>query len=110
MVRLSAVLVKIPPLPHGPLSVRTMRIDSSSSYSSYPHNPTNDTWVPVSSSDLVIENRSGWQRIELSDPVDVQYIRVVCLTNQASRFLNDNNEQQPFPDFNSVGYFTIRFE
>jgi hypothetical protein len=99
MVRLSAVHVNIPPMPRGPLSVRTMRIDSCTT------NLTTGEWRPLSPI-LVIENRSGWQRIELPEPVDVQYIRAVCLTNQASRFLNE----QPLPDLNSVGFFTIRFE
>ncbi|KAG7346658.1 hypothetical protein IV203_005727 [Nitzschia inconspicua] len=98
MVRLSAVYLNIPPMPRGPLSVRTMRIDASS-------NPTTDEWRQVSPV-LVVENRSGWQRIELPDPVDVQYIRAVCLSNQASRFLSEH----PPADFNSIGFFTIRFE
>ena len=98
MVRLSAVHIMSPPMPRGPLSVRTMRIDSAT-------NPTTGEWVPVSPV-LVIENRSGWQRLELPDPVDAQYVRAVCLTNQASRFFNE----QPPTDFSSVGFFTIRFE
>jgi hypothetical protein len=98
MVRLSAVHISTPPMPRGPMSVRTMRIDSSS-------NPTSGEWRPVTPV-LVVENRSGWQRIELPEPVDAQYIRAVCLTNQASRFMN---EQRP-GDFSSIGFFTIRFE
>ena len=96
--RLTAVHLSIPPLPRGPLSVRTMRLDSNA-------NATGE-WRAATTV-LTVENRSGWQRIELPSPIDAQFVRVVCLTNQATRF---QNEDAPSDEWDAVGFFTIKFE
>jgi hypothetical protein len=96
--RLTAVHLCIPPLPRGPLSVRTMRLDCNAK--------ATGEWraaTPI----LTVENKSGWQRFELPSPIDAQYIRVVCLTNQATRF---QNEEAHSNDWDAVGFFTIKFE
>lgn len=99
--RVSAVHIKIPPLPYGPLSVRTMRIDTKDSRGG------NDGWMP-STSVLTVENRSGWQRIATFDPIDASEVRLVCLSNQASQFYNDDEHEHE--RFRSVGFFCVRFE
>lgn len=95
--RLTAVHISIPPLPRGPMSVRTMRLDANVS----------GEWRAASVGILTVQNISGWQRIELLHPIDAQFIRVVCVTNQASRFLNDEAVSN---DFDAVGFFAIKFE
>lgn len=97
LVRVHSIGISIPPLPRGPLSVRTLRLDSLVA----------GEWRPVTPV-LVVENRSGWQSIELPESIDVQTVRVVCLSNQASRFLESTRSEDQ--TFAAVGFFTIRFE
>jgi hypothetical protein len=99
LVRVRSIEISIPPLPRGPLSVRTLRLDSLIS----------GEWRPVTPV-LVVENRSGWQTVDLPDPIDVQTVRVVCLSNQASRFLESTRSEVADQTFAAVGFFTIRFE
>lgn len=99
LARVSSICISIPPLPRGPLSVRTLRLDSLIS----------GEWRPVTPV-LVIESRSGWQTIELTEAIDVQIVRVVCLSNQASRFLESDRTDAVDQGFTAVGFFTIRFE
>mmetsp|Transcript_19655 Transcript_19655/g.36688 ORF Transcript_19655/g.36688 Transcript_19655/m.36688 type:complete len:206 (-) Transcript_19655:230-847(-) len=107
MVRLSAVHICIPPLPRGPLSVRTMRLDAPTTTTSLNAGGEWRAVTPI----LVVENRSGWQRIELPSPIDVQFVRVVCLSNQASRFLSPEGAPAELDsNFGAVGFFTIKFE
>jgi hypothetical protein len=100
MVRLSAVFISIPPMPRGPLSVRTLRLDSIAG----------GEWRAVTPI-LVVENRSGWQRLDLPKPVDVQRVRVVCLSNQASRVLDRTTTAPPEFDlsYGAVGFYSIKF-
>jgi hypothetical protein len=77
-----------------------MRLDAASNFAS-------DDWRAVTPT-LVVENKAGWQRIELPNPVDTQYVRVVCLSNQISRFLEGSNA--PDLDSGSVGFFSVKFE
>jgi hypothetical protein len=63
--RLSAVSIKIPPLPVGPLSVRTFRICvpdessvSSSQLTTTPPTITKTTWINATD-ELIVENKTG---------------------------------------------------
>lgn len=108
IVRLSTVSISIPMLPTGPLSVRTMRLDCCAN-----NDNKAPQWKPITPI-LTVDNRNGWQRIELNEPIDAQYIRLVCLSNQASRLL-DNNEITEINDtyghaMTAVGFFTVKFE
>jgi hypothetical protein len=122
LCRLSAVLLKIPPLPQGPLSVREFFLQAFS---------IDRGWHSISPI-FVVENRVGWQRFPLLDPADVDEVRVVCVSNQMSAFVQQQQQQPQNIDnvnnnnnddahdgtglaaamrrFESVGYFAIRFE
>lgn len=109
LCRLRRVVLKIPPLPLGPLSVRefyleTFRVERG--------------WFKISPTYLV-ENREGWQAFNLpNDGCDVDEVRVVCLSNQMAEYLEDLDtsvvrSRGLFADiqrFASVGFFSIRFE
>jgi hypothetical protein len=100
MVRLSAVHISIPPMPRGPLSVRTLRLDTL----------FGEEWRAVTPI-LVVENRSGWQKLDLPKPIDVQKVWVVCLSNQASRVLGRGVAPPEFDlSYGAVGFYTIKFE
>jgi hypothetical protein len=94
--RLSAVSIKIPPFPQGPLSVREFLIES----------PTiiDGEWTAVSQN-FTVENRTGFQLFVLAEPVDVQQVRLVCLSNQISSITQFTTHP-----FESVGFFSVRFE
>lgn len=103
MRRLSTVFVKIPPLPQGPLSVKDFVIQKFSILRGW-----HDT-SPI----FVCQNRTGWQRFDLPEPVDVQEVRVVCLSNQISAYLDRESSIVPAAQtrrLESVGFFSIRFE
>jgi hypothetical protein len=105
--RLAAVSIKIPPLPQGPLSVRRFRIDS----------PTIDGartgWTAVSQV-FTVDNRTGFQRFVLADPVDVRQVRLVCLANQIDPFINVERREAVSDlgtrRFECVGFFSVRLE
>jgi hypothetical protein len=107
VTRLSAVSIKIPPLPVGPLSVRTFRVAIPDSVS-----PT--TWINATD-ELTVENKTGYQRFELSLGIDARLIRIVCTTNQISRFLGQKNEvagddNNNNNQFHAVGFYSVKFE
>jgi hypothetical protein len=117
VTRLSAVSIKIPPLPVGPLSVRTFRVAIPDvSVSSRTITPT--TWINATD-ELTVENKTGYQRFELSLGIDARLIRIVCTTNQISRFLGQNNEvagdennnnNNNNNQFHAVGFYSVKFE
>jgi hypothetical protein len=120
--RLSAVSIKIPPLPVGPLSVRTFRIaipDSTSSAVSSHLQPSTTSWIHATD-ELTVENKTGYQRFELALGIDARSIRIVCTMNQISRFLgqnneaaedeNNNNNNNGVNQFDAVGFYSIKFE
>lgn len=98
--RVSALNISIPPLPQGPLSVRTLRIEALN---------TLGEWYDATPS-LLVESRSGWQRLTF-DSFDAHTVRIACLTNQASRFLSDSDggldERMLFA---GIGFYAVRFE
>ena len=124
--RLSAVSIKIPPLPVGPLSVRTFHIaipDTSTGISQLPMTSTTTTtttstaWI-YATPELTVENKTGYQRFECSG-IDAKSIRIVCTMNQISRFLgqntnnqddNNNNNANAANQFDAVGFYSIKFE
>jgi hypothetical protein len=109
--RLTAVSIKIPPLPVGPLSVRTFRIAIPDDSVSQP----TTTWTNATD-ELIVENKTGYQRFELSPGIDARSIRIVCTMNQISRFLGQNNEAEDENNnnganqFDAVGLYSIKFE
>lgn len=129
IVRLSKFSIEIPPLPMGPLSVRTLRLDckrlnsnnsedsASSSLSDSSSSANTTEWKTVSPI-WTIENKTGWQTFDLPRPIDAEYVRVVCLSNQMSIFYNrddDNIEddalrQQLFRTYECVGYYHVKLE
>ena len=117
VTRLSAVSIKIPPLPLGPLSVRTFRIAIPDDSVSSQMTPTT-TWINATD-ELTVENKTGYQRFELSLGIDARSIRIVCTTNQISRFLvqnievagdDNNNINLNNNQFHAVGLYSIKFE
>jgi len=121
IVRLSTIYISIPTLPTGPLSVRTMRLDGKQTDLDTKINNSSDDkrkkgssesatawhpvgWQPVTPI-LTVENRSGFQRIDLEKPIDAQYIRLVCLTNQASTI----DSRFYLETAAAVGFFTVKF-
>jgi hypothetical protein len=98
--RLSTVQIKIPPLPQGPLSVREFLVQAFS---------IDRGWHQVSPT-FVVANRAGWQMFHLTELVDVDEVRIVCLSNQISALIHDLEANEAMlRRFESVGFFTIRF-
>eukprot|EP00536_Pseudo-nitzschia_multiseries_P017139 jgi/Psemu1/292870/fgenesh1_pg.1398_\ len=103
IVRLSALLISIPTMPSGPLSVHSMRLDGLDC----------ERWRPLTPV-LQVENIDGWQRIVLETPIDTQFVRVVCLSNQASRLLvglgSGGLHPATSPGISAVGFYAVQFE
>jgi hypothetical protein len=98
--RLCTFKIEIPPLPSGPLSVRTLRLDCMKA---------DGTWRAVSPV-WTVANRTGHQTFQLNPPVDARFCRVVCLTNQISQFLADDIHDDGLTHhYTCVGYFCVRF-
>lgn len=103
LCRLTSFKIEIPPLPSGPLSVRTLQLVCS-------NDDSLEEWKPASPV-ITVENRTGLQTFPLNPPVDTRSCRVVCLTNQISPFLEDFEEDSPFTtQYEAVGYFCVKFE
>ncbi|CAJ1916838.1 unnamed protein product [Cylindrotheca closterium] len=99
--RLSTFKIEIPPLPAGPLSAKTLRLDRKKSDGSW------EQCSPV----WTVQNRTGLQSFELDVPVDTRYCRVVCLSNQISQFFEGQVQEDVITfEYMCVGYFCVRFE
>ncbi len=97
LCRLSRVGIQIPPLPHGPLSVREFVIHAFDA----------GVWETISPT-WTCENVSAVQHFAFDPPgVDVQFVRVVCLSNQYNELYN--NRLASF-NFDRVGFFTVTFD
>ena len=127
--RVSKFSIQIPPLPMGPLSVRRLRLEQrvdegtlkndGECSSSSPADTAKSCWKECSPI-WTVENKTGWQEYTLHPPVDVQNIRVVCLTNQIHGVLqrsedDDDNESDDHRRvslgmYSCVGYYCVRFE
>jgi hypothetical protein len=106
--RLTAVSLKIPPLPQGPLSVREFRIESPM------ETIDGETeWIAVSPV-FTVDNRTGFQRFLLPNPADVETVRLVCLSNQIDPYVNVEDEvlasHHVQRRFECVGFFSLRLE
>jgi hypothetical protein len=116
--RLKSVSIKIPPLPQGPLSVREFRIEAPVRTTTTAATTATDgeltEWTAVSPV-FTVDNRTGYQRFMLSDPVlDVSQVRLVCLTNQIDPYVNVEDEVMASDHvprrFECVGFFSVRLE
>jgi hypothetical protein len=77
------------------------------------------TWINATD-EFTVENKTGYQRFELSLGIDARSIRMICTTNQTSRFLgqnnevagddNNNNNNNNNNQFHAVGFYSIKFE
>jgi hypothetical protein len=95
--RLSRVGIHIPPLPQGPLSVRDFVIQA---FDGGAWDTISPTWR--------CENVPEMQYFAFDPPgVDVQLVRVVCLSNQLHKFYT--NRLVAF-NFNRVGFYSVAFE
>jgi len=98
--RLTEISIKIPPLPRGPLSLRTFQIETTTS-------DTDDDWQVLCYNHVT--NRAGWQRFAVT-PTDCFRVRLVCLSNQISLFNTGDNFDPPrMQRFAAVGLFSIQF-
>ena len=122
--RVQEVCIKIPPMPQGPLSLRTFQIFTTMTSNTAGskcrrgashgkpegHLGSNDDgdWSLICHSHVA--NHAGWQRFNVI-PTDCLRLRLVCLTNQISVFEGASDHE---PDLNhryaAVGLFSIRFE
>lgn len=122
--RLSSFSLRIPPLPMGPLSVREFELQcrverfaerttvtkGGKSTSSFAYRTLSLTTPSA------VQNVSGWQDFFLEEPADVSIVRIVCLSNQISRFMEDAANSTTGPilpmvatPFDQVGFYSIRF-
>lgn len=95
--RLSRIGIKIPPLPHGPLSVRDFVVQAF----------LNGQWEYISPM-WSCDNVSHVQYFAFDESgVDVQRVRVICITNQ----LHDHYHSRLVSfNFNRVGFYGVTFE
>ena len=108
LCRLSSVSLNIHPMPQGPLSVRDFLIQAFH---------LERGWHPVTPV-FSVGNRSGWQTFGFPEPVDVDEVRLVCLSNQIEEYMdsllqknpNDENILAHVRRFESVGFFSVKFE
>jgi hypothetical protein len=111
--RLTAVSIKIPPLPQGPLSVREFRIESPMTTGATTDATDATEWTAVTPV-FTVENRTGFQRfvLDTANPVDVHQVRLVCLSNQISSFIDGLGVDRfnTTLRFECVGFFAVRFE
>lgn len=114
--RLQQFSIQIPPLPMGPLSVRQLRLEKyqpPQHEDEHPHPPGNP-WIPISPI-WTVENKTGWQTFTLDPPVDVQLVRVLCLSNQISMIIEQMEnanlvEEDPMNlHLWSVGFYCVKF-
>ena len=94
--RVQSVSMSIPPLPVGPLSVREFRLEVANQQGDW-------TQLPF---EFQVQNESGMQRFPIGN-VDATSIRVVCLSNQISPFLDSMESPN---DMERVGFYAIKFE
>jgi hypothetical protein len=106
MVRLSAIEIKIPPLPQGPCSLYEFRLESLPSSG---NSTDGNTKQPVVLVHGFLENRTGYQRFPIDHPTfaDVSTVRLVCISNQISRFQHPNSRLPA--NLSNVGFYAIRF-
>ena len=100
--RLSAVSIKIPPLPLGPLSVKEFQLQIKQT-----NDPSTSDWITLPTRHRVA-NRTGFQQFAI-ESIDAQYVRILCLQNQIADFIQPNAPVE-HAQYNCVGFFSIRFD
>jgi len=83
MRRVSYVALKIPPLPHGPLSVRNFHILALGP-GVVAQEASQSAWVAASPNPLQTLDRADLQEFALVPPCDTEKIRLVCTVNAAA--------------------------
>ena len=94
--RCSYVGLSIPPLPHGPLSVRRFRIDWSYDGKEWTEGCRRYTMETM--------DMAGMQSFKLDQPIDAAKVRLVCLSNA---FTSARGGTSPF---DCVGLFYVRWK
>lgn len=79
--RVTTIGIRIPPLPHGPLSVRNFRVHVSK-YVGSDNDDTARDWRVVGEFRTLDTERM--QEFALEAPVDARYVRIECTSNAAS--------------------------
>jgi len=102
--RLQEICIKIPPLPQGPLSLRTFQIRTTIT-SSKSRNDNAADWQEIFHGHVA--NHAGWQRFSVA-PTDCLRLQLICLNNQISLFRADDFDRNH--PYSAVGLFSIRFE
>lgn len=78
--RVQSIHISIPPMPFGPASVQTFRVD----YWIDNGCGTTSCWMKGIDIMTVSSSRYGMQRFDLRSPIDAARVRLVCLSNQTS--------------------------
>mmetsp|Transcript_42939 Transcript_42939/g.130648 ORF Transcript_42939/g.130648 Transcript_42939/m.130648 type:complete len:212 (+) Transcript_42939:423-1058(+) len=103
--RVSFFGLSLPPMPHGPLSVRHFRLDWSLD---------GDTWIKGGKEHtLETIDMEGMQAFELSPAIDAACVRLVCFQNVvwAERFHYSNCASEPaLTGFDCVGLYHVRMK
>lgn len=105
--RISTVSIKIPPMPLGPLSVREFCLQKFS---------FERGWHSFTST-FAVANRCSWRQFHFAG-VDVDEVRLVCLSNQISDYMTNLKAKHPndtelisrLSKYESVGFFSVKFE
>lgn len=105
--RLREICIKAPPMPQGPLSLRTFQIRTTVSSKPRHDGDMNDDWQEILHGHVA--SHAGWQRFRVA-PTDCLRLQLVCLTNQISLFLMDEGVLDRNHPYSAVGLYSIRFE
>mmetsp|Transcript_4262 Transcript_4262/g.8955 ORF Transcript_4262/g.8955 Transcript_4262/m.8955 type:complete len:250 (+) Transcript_4262:87-836(+) len=97
--RLSSVSIKIPPMPQGPLSVKEFCLQQFSIERGW------HAFTPI----YQTSNQTGWQTFSFEE-VDVSEVRLVCLSNHIAEYLSNPELSSQKSRFESVGFFSLRFQ
>jgi hypothetical protein len=144
VVRVQSVSIQIPPMPYGPLSLRDFYLQKASTYNNPDSNPNKNTdstdgrvstaaaeattsarskttttsitvWETISPVWTLCGESSNFQTFDFPNPgVDVRYLRLQCISNQAShstisahippsRYMRNVTSSM-------IGFYTIRFD
>lgn len=98
--RVSFVGIRIPPMPYGPLSVRTFHLLALS-------NCGNNSWIDVGAKPLTTLDRGNLQEIAIVPPAETTRIRLVCTCNAAAAAMSESETFSPISD--SIGLFQVQF-
>mmetsp|Transcript_110684 Transcript_110684/g.220011 ORF Transcript_110684/g.220011 Transcript_110684/m.220011 type:complete len:324 (+) Transcript_110684:39-1010(+) len=105
--QVSVVAMKIPPWPHGPLSVRHFHLLALRSDKPRSHP---DAWVVASPSPMETLDRADLQEFALVPPLETTAIRLVCTLNAeaATAATSPCTRRRPYAAADCVGLFQVR--